>query len=177
MPKGTTLADYDYQTIGKYLANTHGPAPTFEQVKSIVTNNTSGTVTFSDGTTCPGPGTYFRGMGGDEEEESIPADWTTEEDILALYFMGTTLYENSTWVYGIRFEDTETTYKGKNWNDTYLGDNEFENNYTFAAPSLNIKYDISDDMVLRFGAFRSLVRPGFKAVSYTHLTLPTNREV
>ena len=40
MPKGTTLADYDYQTIGKYLANTHGPAPTFEQVKSIVTNNT-----------------------------------------------------------------------------------------------------------------------------------------
>ena len=88
-------------------------------------------------------------MGGDEEEESIPADWTTEEDILALYFMGTTLYENSTWVYGIRFEDTETTYKGKNWNDTYLGDNEFENNYTFAAPSLNIKYDISDDMVLR----------------------------
>ena len=162
MPKGTTLADYDYQTIGKYLANTHGPAPTFEQVKSIVTNNTSGTVTFSDGTTCPGPGTFFRGMGGDEEEESIPADWTTEEDILALYFMGTTLYENSTWVYGIRFEDTETTYKGKNWNDTYLGDNEFENNYSFAAPSLNIKYDISDDMVLRFGAFRSLVRPGFK---------------
>ncbi|GIS33173.1 MAG: hypothetical protein Ct9H90mP4_10870 [Gammaproteobacteria bacterium] len=53
MPKGNTLADYDYQTIGNFLANTHGPAPTFEQVKSIVTNNTSGTVTLSDGTTCP----------------------------------------------------------------------------------------------------------------------------
>ena len=161
----STLADYPNVVPDRYLASRAGPTPTFTQVKAFQNNLGSGNYTLSDGTTCPNPGSFFE-PSGDEEEESIPADWITEEDILSGYVMATTTIDDATWVYGLRYEDTQTTYRGKNFDgDGFSGPVSFDNDYGFLAPSLNIKYNLADDQIVRFGAFRSLVRPGFQESS------------
>lgn len=156
------LSDFGFETISPYLNSIHGPAPSVAQVKASKANLGSGSYRLSDGTTCPNPGAFFE-PSGDEEEESIAADWSTDEDVLAAYFMATTILERSTWVYGLRYEDTETIYRGKNFDGSrFAGANAFGNRYSFLAPSLNVKFDLADDQIVRIGAFRSLVRPGFK---------------
>src|SRR5690606_15737176 len=66
------------------------------------------------------------------------------------------------WVYGLRYEDTRADYRGKAFVDgNYTGMTSFSKDYGFWAPSVNLKYDLSDTQVLRAGLFRSLVRPGF----------------
>ena len=49
----------------------------------------------------------------------------------------------------------------------------------FKVPStvLDNIFSEENDIKILENAFRALVEDGFKAVSYTHLTLPTNREV
>ncbi|MDF1765335.1 MAG: TonB-dependent receptor [Gammaproteobacteria bacterium] len=156
------LADYNFLTLPKFLNTSTGPTPTFEQVRAFQQNLGSGSFALSDGTTCRNPGTFFE-MSGDEEEESIPADWTTEEDVMAFYAMATTQSGPATWIYGLRYEDTKTTYSGKSFDgDAFAGNVAYKNDYSFFAPSLNLKYELADDQLLRVGLFRSLVRPGFK---------------
>src|SRR5690606_26782959 len=76
--------------------------------------------------------------------------------------MATTFVNNMTWVYGLRYEDTRATYRGKDFVDgSYGGMTSFDKDYGFLAPSLNLKIDLSDSQVARVGLFRSLVRPGF----------------
>lgn len=148
--------------IPQYLETVHGPAPSTTHVRSMVEKRGTGFTALSDGTFCPSVGSLFE-FSGDEEEESIPADWLTEEDVLAGYLMGTTISGNATWVYGLRYEDTSATYTGKNWNSNllYTGVARFNNDYDFWAPSLNVKFDVNDTQIARVGVFRSLVRPGF----------------
>ena len=138
-----------------------GPTPTFDQVALFRNSLGSGSTALSDGTFCPSPGAAFE-FSGDEDEESIPADWVTEEDILSVYAMATTVTDNVTWVYGVRYEDTDTTYHGKAFDGAYAGRTQFSNDYGFVAPSLNVKYEVADDQIVRAGIFRSLVRPGFQ---------------
>jgi len=147
--------------IESYLNSAHGPAPSGANARSFLSQLGNGAVNLSDGTSCQSAGTYFK-FSGDEEAESIPADWYTDENVLAGYAMATTLAGSSTWVYGLRYEDTRNTYNGKNLaDDVYTGASSFDNDYGFLAPSLNIKFDVSDTQVARLGIFRSLVRPGF----------------
>jgi TonB-dependent receptor len=158
----STLADYANTVPAQFLNSVAGPTPTFEQVKDFSNLLGSGTYALSDGTLCLNPGTFFEAS-GDEEEESIPADWETEEDVLAGYLMATTEHGDATWIYGLRYEDTRTTYRGKRLDDNgFAGNVSFDNDYTFLAPSLNVKYALAEDKLVRFGLFRSLVRPGFQ---------------
>ncbi len=158
----STLADYANLIPDQFLNTVAGPTPDFDQVKNFRNNLGAGSYSLSDGTTCQNPGTFFE-VSGDEEEESIPADWTTEEDILASYVMATTQTDRATWVYGLRFEDTSTTYRGKAFDgNAFAGNTKFDNDYSFLAPSLNLKYEFAEDQLFRFGVFRSMVRPGFK---------------
>lgn len=159
---GSTLADYPNLVAENFFGASSGPTATFEQVKAFRDQLGAGSYQLSDGTTCRNPGSFFE-VSGDEEEESIAADWYTDEDILATYIMGTTSTEVLTLVYGLRYEDTKTRYRGKNFDgDAFAGNTSFDNDYTFLAPSLNIKYAIADDQLVRLGLFRSLVRPGFQ---------------
>lgn len=158
----STLADYPNLLTDRFLNSNSGPTPTFEQVKAFRNNLGSGSYALSDGTTCRNPGTFFD-VSGDEEEESIAADWYTDEDILAGYAMATTIVGDATWVYGLRYEDTATTYRGKKFDGSgFAGNVSFDNDYTFLAPSLNVKFEIAEDQLVRVGLFRGLVRPGFK---------------
>lgn len=155
------LSSVNFVTPERFLNSTAGPTASFDQVTGFIPRLGTGTVALSDGTVCPSPGPDFE-FGGDEEEESIPADWVTEEDVLAAYAMGTTRLDNTTLIYGLRYEDTDTSYTGKAFDGSYAGVTQFENNYGFLAPSLNIKHDIDENQVLRLGIFRSMVRPGFQ---------------
>lgn len=155
------LSSVDYVTPESYLNSVAGPTASFGQVTGFIPRLGGGTATLSDGTVCPSPGTAFE-FGGDEEEESIPADWVTEEDILAAYAMATTQWGDTTLIYGLRYEDTDTTYYGKAYDGTYAGVTQFKNDYGFLAPSLNVKFNLADDQIVRLGVFRSMVRPGFQ---------------
>ena len=155
------LSSVDYVTPESYLNSVAGPTASFGQVTGFIPRLGGGTATLSDGTVCPSPGTAFE-FGGDEEEESIPADWVTEEDILAAYAMATTQWGDTTLIYGLRYEDTDTTYYGKAYDGTYAGVTQFKNDYGFLAPSLNVKFNLADDQIVRVGVFRSMVRPGFQ---------------
>ncbi len=145
----------------QFLNSIAGPTASFDQVKGFIGRLGSGSTALSDGTFCQNPGAEFE-FSGDEDEESIPADWVTEEDIMSAYIMGTTVTSNATWVYGVRYEDTDTTYRGKAFDGGFAGFTNFENNYGFVAPSLNVKFDVTADQVVRVGLFRSLVRPGYQ---------------
>ena len=144
-----------------YFNTLTGPTPTFDQVKGFTGGLGTSQFMLSDGTTCLGAGTAFA-LSGDEEEESIPADWVTEEDVMSAYLMATTSMGDTTWIYGLRYEDTDTTYRGKAYDDGFAGFTSFSNDYGFLAPSLNVKLDLAEDKVVRAGVFRSLVRPGFQ---------------
>lgn len=155
------LSSVDFTTTEQFLNTVQGPTASFDQVKGFISRLGSGSTQLSDGSSCQNPGPEFE-FSGDEEEESIPADWVTEEDVLSVYAMGTTRLSNSTWVYGLRYEDTEATYNGKAFDGSFAGFTQFENDYSFLAPSLNVKFDITDNQIARIGIFRSLVRPGFQ---------------
>lgn len=156
-----TIAQGGVREVSPFFPTSNGPYPSTEGAQALVGRLGGAPVVLADGTACPGPGADFE-MSGDEEEESIPADWYTDENINAAYVMATTATGNATWVYGLRYEDTRATYRGKSFVDgDYGGMTEFDNDYTFLAPSLNVKYDLSDTQVARLGIFRSLVRPGF----------------
>ena len=157
------LAEVKNLSLSPFLSTKAGPTPTFDQVKAFRDNLGAGSYALSDGTTCRNPGVFFE-MSGDEEEESIPADWSTEEDVTSVYAMATSQFGDATWIYGIRYEDTKTTYRGKNYDGNgFAGNVSYNNDYSFLAPSLNLKYSLADDQLLRIGLFRSLVRPGFSA--------------
>ena len=160
------LSAFNFTTPGPYLDSIHGPTATFDQVKDLRSELDYATlVTLADGTTCPGAAAsgFFEAELGDMNEESIGADWQTDEDVLALYAMATTKTDRTTWVYGLRYEDTKTQYTGKSFDvETEAVSNiDRDNDYGLLAPSLNVKYEISDDQLARFGIYRSLVRPGF----------------
>ncbi|HHX82832.1 MAG TPA: TonB-dependent receptor, partial [Pseudomonadaceae bacterium] len=158
-----SLADGGTRIEPGYFPTLQGPYPSAEGALALgaLAMNQAVPALLADGTFCPSPGAGFE-FSGDEEEESIPADWATDEDVMAAYLMATTEVNNMTFVYGLRYEDTRATYRGKNFVDgNYEGLSVFNKDYGFWAPSVNLKIDLSDTQVARVGLFRSLVRPGF----------------
>lgn len=97
-------------------------------------------------------GPYIRGQ--------LKKDYTTEEDIFALYVMGTLEYENAIVTAGVRYEDTSFSTVGYNEADNFAKVNA-DKDYSFFAPSFNLKYYVSDDLIVRAAITRSLARPGF----------------
>jgi TonB-dependent receptor len=156
-----TLAQSGVLGIAPYFNTAHGPSPSADGAWELQNLLGGAPLVLADGTVCPGAGSFFE-YSGDEEAESIPADWMTEEDINAAYVMATTELGNTTWVYGLRYENTSSTFRGKRFvDDAYEGNVAFKNDYGFWAPSLNLKWDLSETQVARLGVFRSMVRPGF----------------
>jgi TonB-dependent receptor len=103
--------------------------------------------------------------------------YRAEEDILAGYLMGKLEMNELRLIGGVRIEQTKTNTRGNRTviveegalvngvpldDDTlFLTPVSFENEYTDVLPSLNLRYDVSDKIVARAGAFQSLIRPNF----------------
>lgn len=156
----STLADYDNRTIGAYFGNVQGPSPTFRGTWELGESIGDGFVELIDGIRCPNP-TAAWGFSGDEAEVSIPGDWYSDEDVLSGYLMGTSSFDSTSVIYGVRYEHTKARYAGKEFDGDVVTPVSYTSKYGFLAPSVNIKRRIGDDRQLRFGLFRSLVRPGF----------------
>ena len=95
-------------------------------------------------------------------EETFEEDFTTREDIFALYGMTTLVGDNSRTVVGIRWERTD-------WeSDAYVYDPDRQSlnvsrDHNFFAPSLNVRYTLTDNWIMRAAYSRSMTRPGFSA--------------
>lgn len=113
----------------------------------------------------------------DTDFASNAETFEAEEDILAGYLQGKLEIDKLRLIGGVRVEQTETTTRGNRTliieegalvggvpldEDTlFLTPVSFDNEYTDVLPSLNIRYDLNEKMVARFGAFQSLIRPSF----------------
>ena len=87
-------------------------------------------------------------------------DYVSEEDIFALYGMSTMEFDNAIVIAGLRVEDTSFTTVGYNDgdpNDIINGSKD----YTFVSPSVNVKYFVDDNTIVRGAVWRALSRPGF----------------
>jgi TonB-dependent receptor len=101
----------------------------------------------------------FGSLTNNYAKPNFDKDFVSEEDITALYLMGTMEFENAVVIAGLRAEDTSFDTLGYNKEDDSTI--RASKNYTFVSPSVNVKYFVNDDTIVRGAIFRSLSRPGF----------------
>ncbi len=110
--------------------------------------------------------------------ESAAASYEVDEDVLAGYVQARV--ESGPWrvVGGVRMEKTDNDIRGNRvelveegatFNGAVLGEDttfvtpvEFSRDYTDWLPSLNVRYEAAEDIVLRAAAFRSVFRPNIQ---------------
>lgn len=117
-----------------------------------------------------GNGLEFDSIGS--QIDSAVNDWTVEEDIFAGYGMVKYFTEKMAIIAGIRVEYTDFSSDG-NFVELIEGDDDIVNvnsisassSYTDVLPSINIRYDFSDELVGRAAVSKSLVRPLFEDVA------------
>ena len=105
----------------------------------------------------------------DSAFESLSEDFVVEEQILALYGMGTFDLGPLTLVAGLRFEQTETDLTGNLFTEGgVVGDETvftLSNDYDHVLPSVNAKYAFNDKLIGRAAYYASVVRPSFEEVA------------
>ena len=106
----------------------------------------------------------LKGTFGGPDYSNVSQDYESEEDITAAYIMGTMETDKAVIILGLRVEDTSYSTLGYNdgdINDPITGSKD----YTFVSPSINVKYFVSDEIVIRGALWRALSRPGFGQAS------------
>jgi TonB-dependent receptor len=95
-------------------------------------------------------------------QETFLEDFVTEEEIFALYGMATFVVDNTRIVAGVRYEDTQVDSRAfdQDGNQTTAS-----SDHDFWAPSITVKHNFTEELVLRAAAWRSLARPGFTATA------------
>lgn len=95
--------------------------------------------------------------------DSNIADYVIDEQITALYGMGTFQFDKLTLVAGVRVEDTQTDLEGRRVleDDLTAATTNFTNDHTFFLPSVNAKYEFNDKMIGRAAYYAAVVRPAF----------------
>ncbi len=101
-----------------------------------------------------------------------------EEDITALYVMGTSDFSWGNVVYGVRFEQTEFTSSGSLIDDdgatTAI---ESDNDYSNVLPSVNVNINLSDTTKVRVSASSGLSRPTYSQIRVSQSVDPVTLEV
>jgi TonB-dependent receptor len=101
----------------------------------------------------------------DSALESLSGDYTIDEQIFALYGMGTFDLGNLTVVAGVRSEMTNVDSRGNIFTEgdtaATVAAREFSDDYTHILPSLNLKYAFSEKLVGRAAYYAAVVRPAF----------------
>lgn len=95
--------------------------------------------------------------------DSEIADYVIEEQILAGYAMGTFQFDQLTLVAGVRVEQTDVDLEGRVVAEDDLTSTvtNFSNDYTNVLPSINAKYEFSDNLIGRAAYYAAVVRPAF----------------
>lgn len=94
----------------------------------------------------------FFGQGGFDQVLNTDNGSDATETVGALYAMAR--YAGDTWsvVGGLRFEDTD-------WDGAPLGGEQISGDYNDVLPSINMRFDLTDDIVFRAAASQTLGRP------------------
>ena len=98
-------------------------------------------------------------------------DYEIEEEVFALYVMNQLDFKDLRLTYGLRLEETDVVARGFN---VIEGDietvepNEFEHDYSNLLPSLNARYTLSEELLLRGSYYQSIGRPSFGQLNPTH---------
>ncbi len=111
----------------------------------------------------------------DSAFESAVADYSADEDIYAGYLLGRYDGTGLRVVGGVRMEHLKNRLRGNlvelveaggvhdgaelDEDQVFVTPTEFRRSYTDWFPSLNLRYEAAPDMLLRFGAYRSIIRP------------------
>ena len=95
-------------------------------------------------------------------QETFVEDFVTDEEIFAVYGMGIFVIDNTRVIAGVRYEDTQVDSQAfdQDGNQTTAS-----SDHDFWAPSITVKHNLSEELVLRAAAWRSLARPGFTATA------------
>lgn len=113
--------------------------------------------------------------------ESALEDYSVDEDILAAYVMGEYSKDKLTVIGGLRFEQTDNTVianlveaveEGATRNGVVLDEDtvfvtptSFERDHSKVLPSVNVRYDLQQDVTLRGAVYSSLVRPNMSQLA------------
>lgn len=109
---------------------------------------------------CTGAGELCRTVRAKEDVSSFKID----EQITALYAMASFESDHIRGNFGLRYVETETDSGG--WDVANNRPISESGQYSNLLPSMNIVYDLNDDMLLRFAAGKSMARPAPFALSY-----------
>lgn len=96
---------------------------------------------------------------GFDVNEVLSARYTVTEETLAGYALARFGFGEVSGNAGVRLVTTDQSSVGYETVGGVLQPAQFSNDYTYALPSLNAKWDITDTLVGRFTAYRSLTRP------------------
>jgi len=114
-----------------------------------------------------------------EEDTALAAlnDYSIEEDVSAAYIMSQVDINDLRLTYGVRVEKTELTAIGtaiiegeiENADDAapFVNGRKVEKDYTHVLPSINARYNMGEDKVLRASYFQSIGRPSFGELNPT----------
>jgi TonB-dependent receptor len=101
-----------------------------------------------------------------------------EEDVLALYAMGTTDFDWGNLVYGVRVEQTDFTSAGNLVNaDGTVTPINAGNDFTNFLPSIHANFDLTDDLKLRLSASSGISRPTYSEIRASQSVDPIDLEV
>ncbi|MGE4432340.1 MAG: TonB-dependent receptor, partial [Sphingobium sp.] len=100
----------------------------------------------------------------DSELNSLTADYSVKEDVLAGYLLGRWDSDTLRVIGGVRMERTWNELNGQYVIDdgdtvTSVVPAQFERHYTDWLPSLTLRFSPQNDMVFRLAGYKSLVRP------------------
>lgn len=116
----------------------------------------------------------------DSDFESIAEDYQVDEDIYASYVMGRLDTGSTVAIAGVRLEQTRDNVRSNlvelveedgTHNGVVLSEDtlfvtpaSYRKTYSDWLPSINLRHEMSDDLVLRGGIFKSVVRPGISDI-------------
>ncbi len=113
------------------------------------------------------------GMCRNNEVFQSASSFKVEEDIAALYAMAVFSSEGVRGNFGLRYVETDT--KSSGWDLTTGEPVSFDGEYNEWLPSVNLAYDLADDVILRFAASRVITRPApFQLAPAVNLTPETS---
>lgn len=107
----------------------------------------------------------------DSDFASNAEDYSAKEDILAGYLLGRYDTGSLRAIGGLRVERTRNAFNAnrleanEDSEQVIVSPVAFERRYTDWMPSLNLRYEAADDIVLRGGVYRSLVRPNIASIA------------
>ncbi len=151
-PGDLTLNDVLFADGVDYPLDNFGPAVSVDALRALGENLSA-----------------FELNGDDTAEKSAEGDYTANEDIYAGYIMGSVDIDRLRVVAGVRIEHTEFKSTG---NQLFFLEGDLDSitpvtrdkSYTDILPALTLRYQASDQIVLRAAASRTIFRPNISDV-------------